>query len=193
MRFMVGPWAYRVRMMNGLKDGMGNPAQGLCDGIGRNIWIDAGAPLRHRLTVLIHELRHAWHFEMGKPGDNESDVNQTSSFTVDVWRQLERQGGETALMRLTEEGLVDHAGDDESPGDPRTAQCPQCSGPLDLPIRTGSPEFHPRHAKMVAERFADCEFCNHTVTWMEVVTNAGVPTGRVISDPEIRRTVHAGN
>lgn len=187
MQFRVGPWVYRVRVMEGLTDENGKPAAGLCDWQNRTIWLAYEIPARRRLSVLLHELKHAWQLELGTPTDREGDANHAASFAADCWRQLDRQGGEPALMRLSPDGVIDHSADVDSPADPRAAQCPACGGLLNLPIRTGHAEFDAQRSRLIAWRAADCEFCGHLVSWKEAVTSAGVPTGQVIGEPTTSR------
>jgi hypothetical protein len=190
MRFRVGPWVYRVKIVEGLQLN-GERVAGLCEWLTRTISIGAHVPVRQRLPVLLHELAHAYREAFGRAAasDDESHCDQAASFAADCWRQLERQGGEDALMRLRPDGVVDRAADVEEPGEPRAAQCPTCGGLLDMPIRTGPAEFDPARNRLVCRRGANCEFCGKTVTWRETVTSRGVPTGTVIGEPETTKVM----
>jgi len=182
MKFRVGPHLYRVRIARKLSDGAG-PAFGLWDFENQAIWLDGEMPVRRRWHVLLHELKHAWRHAMGRPDDDEGDANQSASFAADVLRQLANQGGEMALMRLTEDGVVDHTAVAEEPGEPRAAQCPACNGLLNFPIRTAPAQFDPKWNRLVATRAADCDYCSRMVSWTEAVTTTGIPTGVVLSGP----------
>lgn len=191
MRFRVGPWMYRVQLREGLQDQHGTAAAGLCDCGNRIIYLSADMPAKRRLSVLLHELRHAWQEAMGTPADEESDANQAASFAADAMRQLLRQGGEIALERLTADGMVDWSAGD-GPAEQRSAQCPTCGGLLNMPIRQGPVEFDPRFAVTAAARAADCEFCGHAVRWLEAMTSAGIPTGRILEGPKVGEGVVSG-
>jgi Zn-dependent peptidase ImmA (M78 family) len=68
MQFRVGPWVYRVRITeNRLYDENGAELAGLFVWRDREILISNAVPVRQRLDVLVHELRHAWreHFGAG--------------------------------------------------------------------------------------------------------------------------------
>jgi hypothetical protein len=187
MIFKVGPWAYRVRITEEpLVNDQGQEVAGLRDWEASTLWIAAKIPAQKRLAVLIHELKHAWQLEFGRPSDDEGDANQSASFFVDVQRQLDRQGGESALMRLALDGTVDQTSDVEAATEPRAAQCPTCHGLLNNPIRTGQPRFEFPHSRLVVQREADCEFCGHAVSWMEAATSRGQPIGLIMGEPTIQ-------
>jgi len=195
MRFKVGPWEYRLRIKRGLVDADGVACDGLCDWADRSIWIDSSVQLRRRLFLLVHELRHAWQHDMGRPVDDEADANQVATFTIDVWRQIERNGGEAALMRLDEDGVVNFtaAAPRQSPSPPRSAQCPRCNGYLNHPLQTGPAEFDAEHQRLAAWRKGGCDFCGHDVVWREAVTTLGIPTGEILSPPVLGRLSLSGH
>lgn len=184
MKFRVGPHLYRLQIRKGLVDADGVACDGLCDWEQRIIWLDADVSRRRRLTLLAHELRHAWTHDLGRATDEEGDANQVASFAVDFMRQVLLNGGELALMRLSEDGVVDSAAAPaQSPAEPRSAQCPTCNGYLDHPLRTGPPEFDPEHQRLAAWRSGVCGFCSHRIVWREAVTTMGVPTGMILTAP----------
>jgi len=100
MMFKVGPWEYPVYVVSDLRDWNRNSASGIADGVNRIIYIDADETPEGRLSVLFHELRHCWQWEMGRTTGDEDDANNVASFAIDVWRQLMAQGGEQALQAL---------------------------------------------------------------------------------------------
>lgn len=116
MIFTVGPWTYRTRIVHRLMDDTGDKKAGLFEWMTRTIWIAADVPADRRLAVLIHELRHAWQFDFGRPKSDEDDANQAASFCIDVMRQLADQGGEAALMQMRPEN------DPATPGRKRRRQ-----------------------------------------------------------------------
>lgn len=184
MIFKVGPWTYRVKLterLNGGKDA------GQFDWKAQTLWIAANMPPHRRLATLLHELRHAWQTDMGRTASDEDDANQVASFTADVMAQLMRQGGEPALRRMTLEGIVDLGADVGMAAEPRHPGCPVCGGYLEAPIRTDPAKFSAAYNRLLASKSAVCAFCDHTVSWQETVTSAGLPTGSVIGKPVTSR------
>jgi len=64
------------------------------------IYISGAIPGHQRLSVLLHELRHAWHAEMGRPASEEDECNQVASMMASTMRELIHQGGESAVESL---------------------------------------------------------------------------------------------
>lgn len=104
LKFSIGPTLYVVRISDEPLIFEGRQVDGLCDegceesGV---ITLCSLLPRRRRLHILIHELRHAWVWLHGRSADDdEADANNVASFTLDVMRQLQEQGGEPALLRM---------------------------------------------------------------------------------------------
>lgn len=93
MRFQIGTAIYRVRVCRGplLVDGL---AAGAVTHKG-SILLTGEIMPRDRIDVLCEHLRRLYVHRYGSINDDA-----IGGFTADVVRQLERQGGERALMRL---------------------------------------------------------------------------------------------
>lgn len=180
MRFRVGPWVYRVRCVE-LDDRAGQ-----VDFDRHEILIDDRQRLQARLATLIHELRHAWDRELGRPQWDEDRCNNAASFTADVMRQLAMQGGVAALARMG------------TPLDvPMTnigAECAAC-GTRYAPhqIHAEPPRFDDAADCLAVDRWLDCEFCGHIQRWTETATVTGSPSGRVVVGPTFHRSIPASS
>lgn len=189
MRFHVGPWVYRVEISEGpIFADEGPEAMGLCIPSQRKIILSGVIPVRMRLTTLIHELQHAWVAELGWSGDAESMANRAATFTIAVWRELLRQGGENALMRLTSEGIVDQTKFVPSARMPRGGECPFCGtrfGPHQ--VRHGEIEFDIVLGKPKIEQIVDCEFCGWPLRWTETLNTNGASSGEIVDPPKLMK------
>lgn len=178
MKFKVGPEVNRVRICPGelVRDGVEIDATTHSG----EILISGLVPLRDRLPTLLDQCRriHERHFGRITPGG-------FASLTVDITRQLNAQGGELTLMRLTAESWVDAGAVEDVGAEPRGTECALCSTRYaEHQITTGPPEIDPNLAKMVVRRWVNCDFCSKCMTWTEGCTPAGNPNGRVCSGPE---------
>lgn len=191
MTFHIALEGYRVKVRDGLLlDEQGAEAAGLHDWPNHRVWLSGRMPVQRRLATLVHELWHAWKAEFGEPADEEAEANQVAAFTISFWRQLEVQGGEPALVRLTADGVVDKSADVDAPPSRWEPRCPDCNGYLELPIRDSAPRFDARLNRLAVDRAGDCEHCGHTVTWPESCTTKGVPTGNPLG-AAVRALAHA--
>lgn len=192
MKFTIAHSGFLVRITDEvLRDDQGKEAAELFDWPHQTIWISSRMPVQRRLHSLFHSIRHGWQMTLGTAADAESDADQAASYAISTWKDLERQGGEAALMRMMPDGVVDQGADIDLAIEPRAAQCPQCNGLLSMPIRTSTPKLDPRYSRLIVWRSGDCDFCSHIVAWREGATTKGVPTGTVIGEPEIRAGGHA--
>jgi hypothetical protein len=192
MKFNVGPWVYRVRIATEkLSDVDGHPAAALCLWDERAVLISDKIPAKTRVDVLAHELRHAWQNHLGRPGagDDEGDANNASSFSVDFMRQLARQGGEAALMRLTPDGIVDSSeGPHDLAAEVGGAQCAGCGGGFSpVQIVTEPAAFNTPTGSMHIIRSLYCDFCGHVQRWAEGATSLGAPNGQILGSPRLLR------
>jgi hypothetical protein len=191
MIFHVAHAAFRVRITDeSLQDDQGKEAAELIDWPNHIVWISSKMPVQRRLHALFHGLRHAWQMTLGIAADAESDADQSASYAIASWRELERQGGEAALMRLQSDGVIDQGAHLEHPAEIRQPQCGVCGGFLEVPIRVGQPRFDSPNARMAVDCEGDCEFCGHTVTWREAATTKGVRTGHVIAEQRVKAAHH---
>lgn len=195
MQFHIGAWVYRLRISaEPLVDSAGTELAARWDWERQELLLSGSLPPQRRLKALLHEHAHAWRHELGVPADEEGACNSDSARSAQFWRDLLRQGGEPALLRLNADGVVDHsAGEWEVPVEPRTPTCPVCGGCLSLPVRNAQPVFDLRLGRLTLQRQADCEFCGHTVCWTEGATCAGVPNGQVLGTAQIRRGAACSN
>jgi len=194
MRFRVGPWVYRVRITDEpIYDENGKEQAGYYVWRDREILISGAIPVRRRLDILCHELRHAWIEHFGQSRDIEGDCNLSSSFTASVMRQLLSQGGEAALMRLNSAGVIDHSARLNIASERMGAECMVCGHRFSpLQVTTEPAQFDTAGGRLVMRRWLYCEFCGHVQRWSELATNSGLPTGSVLDTPELIKGREAG-
>ena len=187
MRFHVGPWVYRVRITeNRLYDENGAELAGLFVWRDREILISNAVPVRQRLDVLVHELRHAWREHFGAGENIEGECNNVASFTASIMRQLLRQGGEPTLMRLDCNGMVNHAAKLNIASERLGAECMVCGrrfSPIQVSCETA--QFDTAAGRLAVARWLFCDFCGHVQRWHELATTSGLPTGEVLDAPEL--------
>jgi hypothetical protein len=187
MVFRIGPWRYRIKIHNPedgpLTDDTGAVVAGLHSWRTRTIWIDGQLPIDQRLDVLVHELGHAWDAHLGVPEDQEGALNRKASFTVDVQRQLEEQGGLWALGKLQPDGIA-QATDGEAPNTTYAITCPQCQGSIAIgDVVSSQPRFDGPARMLAVDRRATCDFCGVSINWTEGATTAGKPNGKIMAGP----------
>lgn len=101
MTFPIGPNVYRVVISQGkLRYEDGEEVCGLFCWVDHAVYLCGVMDPARRLEVLFHELRHAWRHHFGKVFTDEDDANNAASFVLMCHRELLRQGGERALMRM---------------------------------------------------------------------------------------------
>lgn len=162
---------------------------GLCDGYfepsGRRVLISSVAGDRKR--TLFHELRHAWIFALGQRGiDPESDAIDVAAFADVVSEQLDRQGGEHALMMLrpARQEQVEVAAKFVVSD---RMDC-SCGAQVMIgSIHTGEPEYVPLIGQHAVERWMDCDACGSVTIWRETAAEDGTPLGRFLPTPRMLR------
>lgn len=179
--FRVGAVRYSVRVMDQPLVHDGADCFGLCDSGERAIKISPVVEPAKRLGVLIHELTHAWVFEVGRPADIESLCDLCSTITIGCVRDLILAGGEEALRRLRPgEGL----GKIKSRiGLLRSRYC-QCGGLI------AAGDIHCERDENTPDQVTirmSCDHCNQTMIWNERMEFGGQPSGEVIGEPRIER------
>lgn len=118
MRFNVGPYAYHVEITSDELEGDdGSRLLGLCEFLGRRIWISSRVPRGERLDVVLHELRHAWANHVPAPRTEEEEANLWALATASTLRDLEAQGGTAALEAL--EPDAEARPEEDGPSGPR--------------------------------------------------------------------------
>lgn len=189
MRFKVGPHVYTVRISEGqLRDSERVPVDGLCCWSDRTIWINGKLPLAQRLEVLFHELAHAHEQHYGIATDSEGSANRTASFAIDVWSQLNGYGGLDALMRLRSDGVIDDEQSLETPNQSYAVQCAECRSLIAIgDVKTSAARFEPAAQRPVVDRVATCADCGVQTRWVEGATAGGLPNGRVLVGPVVKR------
>jgi hypothetical protein len=100
MVFNVGPYVYRLAILDRVQDEHGNDLLGLAVYLTREIRISAQVPPTHRLDVCLHELWHAWEFHFPPAADEESRCNLNAAVTASILMDFQRQGGIEALAML---------------------------------------------------------------------------------------------
>lgn len=189
MKFRIGPWTYRLRITDGsLYNQDGVEAAGLCDHGKREIYISGDIPAGSRLKVLLHELRHAWLYELGTPANVEDDCNNAGSFAAAAMLQLQAQGGVQSLMRLRSDGVIDYQRPTEFSTAQLGAQCGRCGGRFPpYAIATDPPVLDATTGLLAVKRQLFCEHCGHVQIWRESATNGGLPKGEILSGPDYAR------
>lgn len=190
MRFKIGSWRYRCAIaMERIFGEDGRELAGRCDWKHGLIEISPNIPLAKRLDVLLHELRHAWQFHLGRPITDEDDANNASSFTAWAMTELERQGGVAALMRMTPAGTLEPTPEAQVEIEQVTipsyaAQCGVCRSMYGAAsVVTEQPIFDEGAMRQVVRRVLYCDSCNHIQIWFEGATTAGKPNGTPIGEP----------
>ncbi len=188
MLFNVAGWVYELKISEGpLHDEAGQPIAGICSESKRQIVISGDAPPRQRLDVLLHELRHAWQYHVGRPSDDEGDANTAATFTASFMRQFLRQGGEPALMSLGLDGVIDR-GIGGAPQAPTGCQCGTCGTSYGAQqIVSEAPTVDARSGLPGVTRRIYCEHCDHVMEWIEATNQSGVPVGQVVAGPSYIR------
>jgi hypothetical protein len=190
MRFNVAGFTYTLALVEEIG---GDPdLLGRIDRSARLIQISAECPADRRLEVFLHELTHAWLFHTPKPGNDEELCDVVATITASLWRDLGRQGGVLALLAMGTgvvapaqlPGATAYHGT-LSPIEGRSLRCEKCT----QSITAGSvvqqrEERHPRLGCPFVRLSFYCESCGHVVTWTEVASLSGGPSGVEIDHAE---------
>jgi hypothetical protein len=189
MRFKVGPHVYTIRISSGqLRDSDRVAVDGLCCWSDCTIWINERLPLAQRVTVLFHELAHAYEMEFGIPADSEGHANRMATFARDVLQQLDAQRGIDALLRLRPDGVIDDSQSQETPSETYAVKCGECGSLIAIGSVTTPPaRFDAASQRPVVDRVATCADCGCRTCWTEDLTAGGKPNGRVLAGPIVRR------
>ncbi len=184
LRFTIGSHVYKVVIATQpLKDHYGRKAMGLCHGSRRLIEIAPDCPAGERLSVLLHELRHAWCYHFPCPTGEEPDADHYASMTCAVINQLMNQGGPAAVLALE----LDTAASFDpnafcrtlgSMGSNRIHACSCCQQRI-APgsVLCGVPSPHPSGGAPIIALAFFCPHCEHVQTWTEFVNGGGGPSG----------------
>jgi len=217
MIFHVGPYTYRLRITAGpLKSTEGETLTGLAVRDDREILISGDVRPEDRLTVLLHELKHAWFFHIPKPVTEEESCELFAMIATGMMNDLNREGGEDRLKALRpprphepapprvsapqraeedEPGALRYVPVDpveewqtEAPSRAGRAQCGQCDLIVaDGSIVTGPAEWSHEAKGLVVRRTLFCSHCYHLQAWVEGANVSGVPNGSVVEGPTYSR------
>jgi hypothetical protein len=181
VKFRVPPAIYRVKVCAGELRLDGKRVAALTHR--REIHISGDIHPAERSEALYDQLRRLFEQHHGP-----MSASGIAAFTTDFSRQLQSQGGEAALMRLSVEGIVVAGDVEDVAAEPTGCECGQC-GTRYAPqqIRTGAP-FTFNTGQLARPREVDCDFCGKVMAWVEGCTQAGAPTGRVLSGPNYHTT-----
>lgn len=212
MQFRVGAHVYVLEVVAERPlDADGRPSEAVVDFYGQRILIHGKARGSLRLSLLLHELRHAWvyHFSGSDMGP-EAEADLAAAYAQMANEDLAAQGGVEALGRLGSPlGGPGAAGDasgagpfrvDEFRVEPLTdhapaelaraavsggrAQCARCGGlKHDGQVQTGPPRWSSVSRGWVVDRTLGCEHCGLLQSWVEGSSPDGMPSGVVVEGP----------
>lgn len=190
MHFRIGPTCYRIKISElPLTDSDDLPVASQYSWKHGVIELSCAIPSQRRLDAMMYELARAWEFHLGVPNSADGRANRMSSFTIDVWRQIELQGGASELYRLSGDGMATSATvcEDLPSIEAYATSCPRCNGTIGVgEIINSSARFCAKHARLVIDRCVRCDHCKITVAWTEAATTLGGPTGKVLAGPFVR-------
>lgn len=165
----------------------GQPVMASYDPVASCIWLSDQLPRHERRKRLFHELRHFWRDVRGLARDDESDAEDVADMMILFTDQLNAQGGEEALMRLTPEAKSRIPRPFGGQMYLTSAYCGNCGGAIAVgSIGNGSPEWDRDLNAFVMNRGLLCEVCDRVTMWRESCTEQGTPTGCVIPHPPPR-------
>lgn len=179
--FRVGSNRYRVQLTRGPIELDGAQCVGLCDEEVQAIQIADSVKVEKRLWVLLHELAHGHVFAMGMPRDVEGLCDFVATVGELAIRDLTLCGGEEALRRLRVGETLGLATGRIGLLRSRACSCGGLIAPGDVDCRQDR-----RHPDQVTLRIY-CEHCDHTLTWNELATYGGLPSGAVVGEPTIEK------
>jgi hypothetical protein len=182
MNMVVAGLPHRVGIAAGpLNDERGNECSGRYLDAQRTILISPSCTPAARLSVLFHELRHAFilHAAGGElPSSLEADCHSAATFAATGIRWLQANGGEVALMKLQPGEFLQPGAARLGVGQGRT--CPRCQ----TAIAGGGVEVQPDPVVIGrAILRAYCTFCERLLTWRETMGPAGLPNNDATEDP----------
>jgi hypothetical protein len=186
MKFVVaGGVAYKVGVAAEVLRHGGRRAMGVWDEAGREVQISPHVPASARLSVVLHEMGHAWLRHAGfpvhvPPERAEAVCDWLATFAEATMKSLAINGGPAALLRLS-------PGESPQPGAARVfltrgRACATCGGS----VAAGS-------VSAVADGEGNvrlalyCEFCNATMRWTERADIHGQPSGETVGEPAFER------
>lgn len=211
MRFRIGCYIYRVHISQDPIFEGNRELLGLAVYHNREILLSPALPAPQRLDVLLHELQHCWEFHVPAPRTDEDRANLSAMVTASTLADLEAQGGEASLRKLSAPRIVfdepEPATDPLIESGPRyesaeqvdesqaialsragRAQCATCESLIaDGSIVTSVPRFDFVAFGNVVDRTLFCPHCGHLQRWTEGATMRGVPNGAVVDEPVATR------
>lgn len=179
--FRAGAGRYLVRITDKPIIHDGSQCVGLCDEEIDTINLAASLPVEKRLRTLLHELAHGHIFATGMPRDVESLCDFVATVAELAYRDLMACGGEEALRRLRPNETLGLA--TGRIGLLRSRSC-VCGGLIAAgDVLCEQDRNKPDQVKLSLF----CEHCQQTMTWNELATFGGLPSGVVVGEPRIER------
>lgn len=179
--FRVGSGKYVARITDAPIVHDGAQCVGLCDEAVETIHLAASLPVEKRLHTLLHELCHGAVFAHGMPRDVESLCDFFASAAELAFRDLATAGGEEALRRLRPGETLGLA--TGRIGLLRSRSC-VCGGMVAAgDVLCERDTSHPDQVTLALY----CEHCDQTVTWNELATFGGLPSGVVTGEAKVER------
>jgi hypothetical protein len=179
--FRIGAARYAVRVVEGPIRLEGAQCVGICDEEGQEVGLASTLPVERRLHVLLHELAHGHVFATGMPRDVESLCDFVATVGELAFRDLAACGGEESLRRLRPGEVLGRATGRIGLLRARACSCGGLIAPGD--VRCEQDRARPDQVTLSLY----CEHCDHTLTWNELATFGGLPSGVVVGEPRIER------
>lgn len=177
--FKVGGITYVVRVSSEPLYLHGDVCDGLCLENEREILIAPDIAEDDRLRVLFHELLHAWTYVTGAPGDAEGWADLFAATATAAHQDLTRCGGEEALRRLRAGEVLGVMTGRIMLTRSRYCRCGGTVAAASVDCRVD-----PRNPGQVTLKMG-CDFCGHTMTWNELATQRGLPSGVVVGEVKV--------
>lgn len=211
MKFRVGPWIYRVRVMDVpiVENGVELLGQAVMQY--REIRVSPVVAADHRFNVVLHELKHAWLFHFPQPRTDEEQCNLSAAIMASMYEDLNNQGGVVALENMTPD--LPPGADERRRlvpvemdlfGESQRFAPPQCVQPWETlatssgdraqcrdcglivaggSIVSGDAKWDDNAAGVVIVRTLYCPHCDHLQEWTEGANLKGKPNGSVVGEP----------
>jgi hypothetical protein len=101
MKFHVGPMDYDIFIsLHPLLDEDDLPVASLYSWRFGHITLSCDLPDWRRIDAMFYELARAWDNHLGFPAEHDDRANRMASFSIEMFRQFNEQGGDEALRAL---------------------------------------------------------------------------------------------
>lgn len=179
MRFLVGPYRYKLRIASEPICHEGNEATATISENDRMISVSPDCPPRNRLAAVAHELLHGWVYASGEPSDLEGWCDLAATMAVALLNDLRCQGGEEAIMGLEPGECLSATTARAIPGS--NYQCAKCRGTIAGGV------CGPSETPGILQLAIYCDHCEHVQRWNETAGASGFPSGLKIGLPRFER------